>query len=143
MNLQWTGLAKFSSVFLRLALGSLSCLPSQTGLASGCLWTAQCGVGQLRAVRGPYVQAQLVFASGGDSGVSVYRHGCGNSLWSFACARLENSRHCFAKRSSSDYLRADDDHSLGSKGATQRFGLFGCWGSAAPGDMYRFPVQPG
>jgi hypothetical protein len=52
MNQRWTGLAEFSSVYLRLALGISFRLRLQTGSASGArLWTAQCGVGQLFAIR--------------------------------------------------------------------------------------------
>ena len=77
MNPRSTGLAKLSSLFLRLALGTsfLSAVADRFGLwgASG---QPERVVGRLRPIRGLYGQAQLVFAGGNDSDVSDARHGC-------------------------------------------------------------------
>src|SRR5215467_3666204 len=108
----------------------------------GPLRTAQRVVGQLCAIRGLYGKAQLVFAGVDNPGAGEHLYGGGDSVRSSPCSGLENSHHCFAKRSSSDRLCTGDDGGFGSQGTSQFLGFFGRGGSAALGRVCRFPAEP-
>ena len=96
MSPPWTGLAKLSSVFLRLAVGVsfLSAVADRFGF-----WSAY---GQPNVAWGIYArfvtygQAQLVFAGTHNPCIGDDRHGGGKSLRNQPRFWLENSHYCFA-----------------------------------------------
>jgi hypothetical protein len=130
MNPRWTGLAKFSSVFLRLALGIsfLSAVADRFGL-----WGVY---GQPNVSWGNYARfvdytAKLnwFLAAAMIPALAVIATAVETLFGLLLGSRLENSHHCIAKRSSSDHLCSDDDDGFGSQGPLN-FSVFSAAGGA-------------
>src|ERR1700757_27080 len=91
---------KFSSVFLKLALGIsfLSAVADRFGLWGVC-GQPKCGVGQLCPLHGLHRHAQLVFAPITIPALALITTAPEILLGLSPCSRLENSHRCLSQRS--------------------------------------------
>lgn len=140
MNQGWAGLAKFSSVFLRLALGTafLSAVADRFGL-----WGAY---GQPNVSWGDYAQfvaytAKLNwFLPAAVLRAVALIATVAEIIFGLLLILGWKTRNRFAERSSYDSLRIGHDDGLGSEGPSKFVRVFGRRGSAAPVNMRKLFV---
>jgi hypothetical protein len=133
MSPRSTALTKFSSVFLRLALGIsfLSAVADRFGIRGS--------YGQRNVSWGDYARfvadtAKLNWFLPAAMIPTLAMIATAAETTS-PCSRLENSHRCFAKRTSSDHFCTDNDLGFGCESASETLGFFGRRGSTAPGSL--------
>jgi hypothetical protein len=100
-----TGSASSAQYIYGSLWGSLSCLRLQPVRLLGRLWRAQCGVGNYSRFVNYTARVNwfLPAAQRWSKGLAIVAT-VAETLLVFSLSRLENSHHCFAKRSSFDTI---------------------------------------